>query len=114
MAIRDSFLNYSVARNLPVGRVILRKKLRLILTRQGTLGNDSIVCDNIYIVMKSKTASKNGNRNGNRDYSHLPRAVDFKLPKIISPELKELMDATREAMEALQLEEDKYGKKPRF
>jgi hypothetical protein len=49
-----------------------------------------------------------------RDYSHLPRARDFKLPKKISPELKELMEATREAMEALRLEEEKYGKKPDF
>lgn len=64
--------------------------------------------------MKSKDTSKNGNQNGKRDYSHLPRARDFKLPKKITPELKELMDATREAMEALQLEEEKYGKKPRF
>ena len=58
--------------------------------------------------------SKNQETNGKRDYSHLPRARDFKLPKKISPELKELMEATREAMEALQLEEEKYGKKPGF
>lgn len=64
--------------------------------------------------MKTKNLQKNGNKNGHRDYSHLPRARDFKLPKKISPELKELMDATREAMEALQYEEDKHGKKPRF
>lgn len=62
---------------------------------------------------------KNGKKktqdtNGSRDYSHLPRARDFKLPKVISPELKELMEATREAMEALRLEEEKYGKKPRL
>jgi hypothetical protein len=62
--------------------------------------------------MKTKTANKNGNSNGHSDYSHLPRARDFKLPKKISPELKELMKATREAMEALALEEEKYGKKP--
>jgi hypothetical protein len=30
----------------------------------------------------------------------------------LSPELKELMKATREAMEALQHEEEKHGKKP--
>ena len=54
------------------------------------------------------------NENGARDYSHLPRARDFKLPKVISPELKAAMKATREAMEALQREEEKYGKKPRF
>ena len=58
--------------------------------------------------------SKNQETNGKRDYSHLPRARDFKLPKKISPELKELMEATREAMEALQMEEEKYGKKPGF
>ena len=64
--------------------------------------------------MNPKETGKNGNQNGTRDYSHLPRARDFKLPKEISPELKELMKATREAMEALQLEEEKYGKKPHF
>lgn len=62
--------------------------------------------------MKQKSSSSNGNQNGTRDYSHLPRARDFKLPKKLSPELKELMKATREAMEALQHEEEKYGKKP--
>ena len=64
--------------------------------------------------MKTKTKNKNGNPNGSRDYSHLPRARDFKLPKKISPELKAAMDATRDAMEALALEEEKYGKKPRI
>lgn len=62
--------------------------------------------------MKKKETDKNGN--AARDYSHLPRARDFKLPEKISPELKELMEATREAMEALRLEEEKYGKAPRF
>lgn len=57
---------------------------------------------------------KNQETNGSRDYSHLPRARDFKLPEKISPELKEAMEATREAMEALRLEEEKYGKKPNF
>ncbi len=64
--------------------------------------------------MKKKETTKNGNQNGERDYSHLPRARDFKLPKVISPELKAAMEATREAMEALQKEEEKYGKKSRF
>lgn len=59
--------------------------------------------------MKTKAVNKNGNQNGAQDYSHLPRARDFKLPKKISRELKELMDATREAMEALRLEEEKYA-----
>ncbi len=58
--------------------------------------------------------NKSESKNGSRDYTHLPRARDFKLPEKISPELKELMEATREAMEALQLEEEKYGKKPNF
>ncbi len=63
-------------------------------------------------VMNTKETGKNGNQNGTRDYSHLPRARDFKLPKKLSPELKAAMKATREAMEALQREEEKYGKKP--
>lgn len=58
--------------------------------------------------------NKSESENGSRDYTHLPRARDFKLPKKISPELKEAMEATREAMEALRLEEEKYGKKPNF
>ena len=62
--------------------------------------------------MNPKETGKNGNQNGKRDYSHLPRARDFNLPKKLSPELKAAMKATREAMEALQLEEEKYGKKP--
>ena len=41
--------------------------------------------------MEKKT-KENLETNGKRDYSHLPRARDFKLPKIISPELKELME----------------------
>ncbi len=61
-----------------------------------------------------KKEKKSQDTNGARGYSHLPRARDFKLPKKISPELKELIEATREAMEALQHEEDKYGKAPRF
>lgn len=64
--------------------------------------------------MNSKTTSKNGNDNGKRDYSHLPRARDFKLPKKLSPELKEAMKATREAMKALAREEEKHAKKSRI
>lgn len=64
--------------------------------------------------MNEKKTGEKENENGSRDYSHLPRARDFKLPEKISPELKEAMEATREAMEALRLEEEKYGKKPRF
>jgi len=64
--------------------------------------------------MKTKTVNKNGSQNGKRDYSHLPRARDFKLPKQISPELKAAIEATKKAMEALLLEEEKYGKKSRI
>lgn len=60
----------------------------------------------------NKEVKNNGN--GKRDYSHLPRARDFKLPEKISPELEAAMKATREAMEALRLEEQKYGKKSGF
>jgi len=62
----------------------------------------------------NKKEPKNQDINGARDCSQLPRARDFKLPKKISPELKEAMEATREAMEALRLEEEKYGKISRF
>lgn len=61
-----------------------------------------------------KKEEKSQDTNGARDYSHLPRACDFKLPKKISPELKEAMEATREAMEALRREEETYGKVSRF
>ena len=58
--------------------------------------------------------SKGLSENGNAKDAHLPRARDYKLPKKLSPELKAAMKATREAMEALHLEELKYGKKPRI
>lgn len=64
--------------------------------------------------MSKKKEEKNKEENGWSKYAHLPRARDFKLPDEISPELKELMEATREAMEALRQEEEKYGKIPRF
>ena len=67
----------------------------------------------IKITMNEKS-QKNGNQNGKRDYSHLPRARDFKMPEKITPELEAAMKATREAMEALKLEEEKYGKKSGF
>ena len=41
----------------------------------------------------------------------LPRAGDFKLPKRLTKDQKELIEAFREAMEALKEEERKYGKK---
>lgn len=53
--------------------------------------------------MKKKIEKQNGNR--------LPRASDFKLPKRLTKDQKELIEATREAMKALKEEEAKYGKK---
>jgi len=41
----------------------------------------------------------------------LPRASDFKLPKRLTKNQKELIEATREALKALKEEEAKYGKK---
>ena len=58
---------------------------------------------------------KNGNKkktaksNGLRDYSHLPRAKDFKPSKRLSKEMQELKEATKEALEALEEEQKKYG-----
>lgn len=54
--------------------------------------------------------TKNGNKNG----SHLPRAKDFKMPKKLTKEQKESLEAFREAMKALKEEEKKYGKKAYF
>ena len=51
--------------------------------------------------------AKNGNKNG----SLLPRAKDFKMPKKLTEEQKESLEAFREAMKALKEEEAKYGKK---
>jgi hypothetical protein len=64
--------------------------------------------------MSNKKDQQNPKENGWAKYAHLPRARDFKLPDEISPELKEAMEATREAMEALRLEEEKHGKVSRF
>ncbi len=47
------------------------------------------------------------NRNGNE----LPRAKDFKMPKRLTKDQKELIEAFREAMKALKDEEAKYGKR---
>ncbi len=52
---------------------------------------------------------KNGNKkikimpNGLRDYSHLPRAKDFKLTPLeeMSPEMREYVIAGREAIKAI-------------
>ena len=43
--------------------------------------------------------------------SNLPRAKDLKLPKRLTKDQRELIEATREAMKALKEEEAKYGKK---
>ncbi len=57
---------------------------------------------------KKKEATQNSNGNGLRDYSHLPRAKDFKKPTELTPLQKELKKATHEALKALE-EEKKYG-----
>lgn len=53
-----------------------------------------------------KKASENSNGS-----EKLPRAKDFSLPKRLTKDQKELIEATREAMKALKEEEAKYGKK---
>lgn len=55
-------------------------------------------------AMKKTAENKNGSEK-------LPRAKDFKLPKRLTKDQKELIEATREAMKALKEEEAKYGKK---
>ena len=47
----------------------------------------------------------------NQNGAELPRAKDFKLPKRLTKDQKELIEATREVMKALKEEEAKYGKK---
>ena len=54
-------------------------------------------------VMKKTTENQNG--------ASLPRAKDFKLPKRLTKNQKELIESFREAMTALKKEEAKYGKK---
>jgi len=54
--------------------------------------------------MKKELKNSNGSEN-------LPRASDFKLPKRLTKDQKELIEAFREAMKALKEEERKYGKK---
>jgi hypothetical protein len=49
------------------------------------------------------------NSNGN-----LPTAKDFPPPKKLTPEQKELLEATREAMKALDERIKKYGPLPDF
>ena len=47
----------------------------------------------------------------NQNGADLPHAKDFKLPKRLTKDQKELIEAFREAMDALKKEEAKYGKK---
>ncbi len=49
--------------------------------------------------------------NNGSNGTDLPRAKDFKLPKRLTKDQKELVEAFREAMKALKDEEAKYGKK---
>ncbi len=55
-------------------------------------------------AMKKELTNQNGSEK-------LPRAKDFKLPKRLTKDQKELIEAFREAMDALKKEEAKYGKK---
>ncbi len=64
--------------------------------------------------MAINNRKKQINSNGAFDTSDLPRAKDFKLPKKLTKDQKELIEAFREAMEALKEEEKKYGKKTYF
>lgn len=50
----------------------------------------------------------------NQNGSELPLAKDFKLPKRLTKDQKELVEAFREAIQALKKEEEKYGKKAYF
>jgi len=61
------------------------------------------------VMPKKKETIENPNGNGLRDYSHLPRAKDFKKPKRLTALQKELKEATHEALQALEEEEKKYG-----
>lgn len=54
--------------------------------------------------MKKEIENSNGSEK-------LPRATDFKMPKRLTKDQRELIEATREAMKALKEEEAKYGKK---
>ncbi len=47
----------------------------------------------------------------NQNGSELPCAKDFRLPKRLTKDRKELIEAFPEAMQALKKEEAKYGKK---
>ena len=61
------------------------------------------------MMPKKKEITPPANGNGLRDYSHLPRARDFKQPENLTELQKELKKATHEALEALEEEEKKYG-----
>lgn len=61
-------------------------------------------------MKKAKKITKE-KANENQNGSELPRAKDFKLPKHLTKDQKELVEAFRKAMRALKKEEEKYGKK---
>lgn len=77
------------------------------MTKSGIIcfGANNKSLTGVKIVMKKER--DNSERNG----SELPRAKDFKLPKRLTKDQKELLEAFREAMKALKEEEAKYGKK---
>lgn len=58
---------------------------------------------------KENTQAQNGNGYGLRDFSHLPRAKDFPIPKKLTPLQKEHKKAAHEALKALEEEQKKYG-----
>lgn len=63
---------------------------------------------------KKKETTQNADGNGLRNYSHLPRAKDFKKPEKLTDLQKELKKATREALKALEEEVKKYGNFDRY
>ena len=60
-------------------------------------------------MSNKKETNENTNGNGLRDYSHLPRAKDFKKPENLTELQKELKKATHEFLQALEEEQEKYG-----
>lgn len=59
--------------------------------------------------MTKDRENQSTNGNGLRDYSHLPRAKDLRVPKKLSKLEQELKKAGQEALKALEEEEKKYG-----
>jgi hypothetical protein len=62
----------------------------------------------VWSASKQRDEKSVENKNG---VEELPRAKDFKLPKRLTKDQKELLEAFREATQALKEEEAKYGKK---